>query len=34
MNNDYFAFTEKLYASQEAAKPEALKGLRVLDSPT
>ncbi len=32
MHDDYFAFTEKLFASQEAAdKPEALKGIRVLD---
>jgi crotonobetainyl-CoA:carnitine CoA-transferase CaiB-like acyl-CoA transferase len=32
MHDDYFAFTEKLFTSQEAAdKPEALKGVRVLD---
>jgi crotonobetainyl-CoA:carnitine CoA-transferase CaiB-like acyl-CoA transferase len=32
MHDDYFAFTEKLFASQEAVdKPEALKGIRVLD---
>ena len=31
MSDDYFAFTEKLFASQAADKPEALKGLRVLD---